>query len=66
MNLHNGYVYDCKALEERQTEEQEAIAFEKACSEIFNLNLLYKRLRMSILPCLERVAKIKEMFTNVY
>ena len=63
MNLHNGYVYDCKALEERQTEEQQAIAFEKACSEIFNLNLLYKKLRMSVLPCLERVIKIKEMYS---
>ena len=63
MNLHNGYVYDCKALEERQTEELQAIAFEKACSEIFNLNLLYKKLRMSVLPCLERVIKIKEMYS---
>ena len=62
MSLHNGYVYDCKVLDERQTEEQQAFAFEKACSEIFNLKLLYKRLGMSILPCLERVKKVKEMF----
>ena len=63
MNLHNGYVYDCKALEEKQNEEQMAFVFEKACSEIFNLNLLYKKLRLSTLPCLERVAKLKGMFS---
>ena len=62
MNLHNGYVYDCKALEERRNEENQAFAFERACSEIFNLNLLYKNLEMSKLPCLERVKRIKEIF----
>lgn len=62
MNLHNGYVYDCKVLEERKEGEQQAFAFEKACSEIFNLNLLYKRLGLSILPCLERVTRVKKMF----
>ena len=63
MNLHNGYVYDCMALEKRQTEERQAYAFETACSEIFNLNMLYKKLGLSILPCLERVAKIKKIFS---
>ncbi|MBP5457378.1 MAG: HigA family addiction module antidote protein [Paludibacteraceae bacterium] len=62
MNLHNGYVYDCKVLEEREEGEQQAFAFEKACSGIFNLNLLYKRLGISMFPCLDRVARIKEMF----
>ena len=63
MNLHNGYMYDCKALEERQVEEQHAIAFEKASSEIFNLNLLYKKLGMALLPYLDRVNRIKEIFS---
>lgn len=63
MNLHNGYMYDSKVLAERQAEEQQAFAFEKACSEIFNLNLLYKKLGLSLLPCLERVIKIKKVFS---
>lgn len=63
MDLHNGYIYDCKALEERQTEEQEAQAFETSCAEIFNLKLLYKVLKISPLPCLQRVNKLRSMFS---
>lgn len=63
MNLHNGYVYDSKALEEDQTEDQEAHVYEAACAEIFNIKLLYKRLNLTILPCVERVKKIHELFS---
>ena len=63
MNLHNGYIYDCKAMEERQTEEQDALAFEAACAEIFNIKLLYKVLKMSLLPCIERVSRLKSLFS---
>lgn len=63
MNLHSGYMYDCKALEDKQTEEQKAQAFETACAEIFNLKLLYKRLELSLLPCMARVKKLKGMFS---
>jgi HTH-type transcriptional regulator/antitoxin HigA len=62
MNLRSGYMYDIKALEEKQTEEQKAQAYENACSEIFNLYLLYKRLDLTHLPCLDRVNRLKEMF----
>lgn len=61
MNLQSGYIYDCQAIEERRDEEQRALRFEKACSDMFNLNLLYKRLGMSLMPCAERVEKIKGM-----
>lgn len=62
MSLHNGYVYDCKALADKQTEEQKARAFESACAEIFNLKLLYRRLDLNTLSCFERVRKVKDMF----
>lgn len=61
MNLHNGYIYDCKAIEEKKNEEQKAYEFESACSDMFNLNLLYKRLDLLLLPCADRVAKIKDI-----
>ena len=63
MNLHNGYIYECKAIEERKSKEQEAAEYETACSEIFNLKILYKRMKLSLLPCRERVEKVKEMFS---
>ena len=63
MNLHNGYMYDSKAVEERKSEHQQALEYEEACSEIFNLRLLYKCLGIALLPCLERVNKIKQMFS---
>ncbi len=62
MNLHNSYLYDTKAIEERKTEEQEAMEFETACSEIFNLRYLYKRLDLALLVCVERVRRLKELF----
>ena len=61
MNLHNGYIYDCKAIEERKSDEQKAVDFENACSDMFNLKLLYKKLNMSLMYCVERVAQIKSM-----
>lgn len=63
MNLHNGYIYECKALEQKKTEEQQAFTFEEACSEIFNLSLLYKKLGMSMLSCIERVKRIRAIFS---
>ena len=63
MDLHNGYVYDSRAVEERKTEEQESQMYEAACAEIFNLKLLYKKLEMAILPCAERVDRLKELFS---
>lgn len=61
MSLHHGYIYDCKAIEERKNSEQKAVDFEETCSDMFNLKLLYKRLDMSLMPCVERVAQIKEV-----
>ena len=63
MNLHNGYVYECKALKEKRTEEQSAHQFEDECAKIFNIQALYKRLELTILPCTERVRKLKELFS---
>lgn len=62
MSLHNGYMYECKALDERKTEEQYALQFESSCAKIFNIKVLYKRLGLSMLPCLERVRRLKELF----
>lgn len=61
MSLHSGYLYDCKAIEEARIEERKACEFESACNDMFNLNLVYKRLNMSLLPCVDRVAAIKGM-----
>ena len=61
MNLHNGYIYDLKAVEEKKNDEQKAAEFEEACNSMFNLKLLYKRLDMSHMLCAERVAKIKSI-----
>lgn len=62
MNLHNGYLYDCKAIANRNADEHAAIEFEKSCSQIFNLRLLYQRLGIHSLNCTERVRSLKEMF----
>lgn len=62
MNLHNGYIYECKALNEKRTEEQYAIQFEDACANIFNIHTLYKRLGLTMLSCSDRVKKLKELF----
>lgn len=63
MNLHNGYMYECKALDEKRTEEQYALQFEDACANIFNIQALYKRLGLMMLSCSERVKKLKELFS---
>lgn len=62
MNLHSGYMYDRKAMNARQSEEQEAREYEESCAGIFNLKQLYKRLNLSRLPCIERVVKLKASF----
>lgn len=62
MSMHNGYIYDCIAIEERQTEEQVACDFECACDGIFNIQALYKRLGLSLQSCNERVKRLREMF----
>lgn len=61
MNLHNGYMYESKALAEKSADEQAAHAFEKECAEKYNLPMLYKRLGLSTLSCNERVGRIKEL-----
>lgn len=63
MNLHNGYIYECKALDEKRTEEQYALQFEDACANIFNIQALYKRLGLMMLSCSERVKRLKELFS---
>lgn len=62
MNLHNGYIYECKALDEKRTEEQCAMQFEDACANIFNIKTLYKRLGLIMQSCTERVKTLKELF----
>ena len=62
MNIHNGYVYDCKAIEERKHEEKQAADYEAACSQLFNIHILYKRLGITRLSCAKRVKKVKELF----
>ncbi len=60
MNLHNGYIYDKKAVEEKQEEEQNSAKFESVCSSFLNLHLLYKRLGITHVLCKDRVAALKE------
>ena len=62
MNLHHGYMYDCKAIAARCEEEQQAMDYESACAEVINLKCLYKRLSLTKLSCQERVRKLKELF----
>jgi HTH-type transcriptional regulator/antitoxin HigA len=63
MNLHNGYVYESKAIDAKKNENRRAAEYEAACSQTFNLHILYKRLKLNQLPCTERVSRIKEMFS---
>lgn len=63
MSLHNGYMYDSKAVSKKQSEEQNARSFEDACARVFNLKLLYKKLNLAVLPLLERVKEIKSLFS---
>ncbi len=62
MNLHNGYAYDCKAIETLKGEEKVAFDYESACSKKFNLHLIYKKLGISELTCIERVKRLKDLF----
>ena len=62
MDLHNGYVYDSMVVDEQKTLVQNAQAFEAACAEIFNLKVLYKKLEIAVLPCAERVGRLKRLF----
>lgn len=61
MNLHNGYVYDRKAIGEREKEEREAAEYEAACARLFNVHILNERLGISDLPCSDRVREVKEL-----
>ena len=63
MNLHNGYMYECKALDEKRTEEQYALQFEDACANIFNIQALYRRLGLLMQPCAERVKVLQSLFS---
>lgn len=63
MELHNGYLYDLKAVGKRKEEERQAIEYEQSCADIINLKCLYKRLDMNDMTCLERVRKLKELFS---
>ena len=60
MRLQNSYIYDCKAIEERDEETKRAMEYEENCSKLFNIQMLYKFLRLSSLSCSERVSKLKE------
>lgn len=61
MNLHNGYMYDLKAIEAKSTKEQEALAYEAECSRSLNLPLLYKRMGIKMSDAIARVAMLKSM-----
>ncbi len=63
MSLHSGYVYDCKAIEERETKEEQTLAYEAECDKIFNIKLLYKILNIVVSNCVERVEKLKSLFS---
>lgn len=63
MSLHNGYIYEVKAIEAKESEEQEAIIFEKTCSEILNLKILYKKLGITAMLCSDRVKQLKGIFS---
>lgn len=62
MNLHNSYIYDCKVLEQRSVEEQNALSYEEECSKAINMKYLYRLFRCSRMNVVERVKCIKELF----
>lgn len=62
MNLQNSYAYDCKAIEQRSIEEQEALAFEEECSKNLNMKYLYKYLLCPFTTVVDRVKWIKDLF----
>lgn len=61
MNLQNSYTYDCKAIEQRSIEEQEALSFEEECSKMLNLKHLYKHLLCPYTKVVDRVKWIKDL-----
>lgn len=61
MSLQSGYEYDCRLINEKKDEEQEAGNFEVACSGVLNLKILYKYLHISRLSLCQRVKKLKEI-----
>jgi len=63
MNLHNGYIYDCKAIDLKKDEDADASNFEEACSRLFNLKLLYSRIGLAKKSCVERVKMLQSTFT---
>lgn len=62
MELHYGYIYDLKAVDDRKEEAQQAIEYEQACAEIINIKCLYKRLDMNAMTSAERVRRLKKLF----
>lgn len=62
MSIHNNYIYECNLIEAKRVEHQHAMQFEAACTNVLNLNALYKRLNLLSFSIIDRVAKIKEMF----
>lgn len=64
MNLHNSYVYAIKNNDaSAQADECQAIHDEKICNTIINLPLLYKRLGMSRKKAVDRVKKLRDIFS---
>lgn len=62
MNLHSSYMYDCIALKEMATAEQEAIYYEECCNKHYNLKLLYKILGLQKHSIIDKVLTLKEKF----
>ncbi len=63
MNLQNNYIYDCKAIEERDDEEQKAITYEQKCAEIINITYIYKYLGIKSPTSRKRVEELKKIFS---
>ncbi len=63
MNLHNGYIYDKKTIEGNMKDEQAAAEYETACSSIFNINILYKKLGITDTSCKRRVSELKKSYS---
>ena len=63
MSLHTGYMYECKVLDEKRKEEEHALQYEDACANLFNIHALYKRMKLSMASCAERVKALREAFS---
>lgn len=61
INLQSNYNYDAKAIEKRTADEHDAYEFERFCSGIFNLNVVYKRLGLLNSSLIERVYNLKRI-----